>query len=67
MMEVHDSTPASTDAQPDDEASDGYERPSKTQRKKEMHALQALGQQLVDLGRRTAAPLPPAQATPATP
>lgn len=27
------------------------ERPSKTQRKKEMHALQALGQQLVDLSR----------------
>ena len=30
---------------------DGSDRPSKTQRKKEMHALQALGQQLVDLGR----------------
>lgn len=28
---------------------DGTDRPSKTQRKKEMHALQALGQQLVDL------------------
>lgn len=27
----------------------GADRPSKTQRKKEMHALQALGQQLVDL------------------
>src|SRR5512137_1547826 len=30
---------------------DGGDRPSKTQRKKEMHALQALGQQLVDLSR----------------
>jgi ribosome-associated protein len=30
---------------------EGGERPSKTQRKKEMHALQALGQQLVDLSR----------------
>jgi ribosome-associated protein len=36
---------------PDDETTDGAERPSKTQRKKEMHALQALGQQLVDLSR----------------
>jgi ribosome-associated protein len=33
------------------EAGDGDARPSKTQRKKEMHALQALGQQLVDLSR----------------
>jgi ribosome-associated protein len=45
MMRTPDST--STDAQSDD----GSERPSKTQLKKEMHALQALGQQLVDLGR----------------
>ena len=30
---------------------EGSGRPSKTQRKKEMHALQALGQQLVDLSR----------------
>jgi len=30
---------------------EGGERPSKTQRKKEMHALQSLGQQLVDLSR----------------
>jgi ribosome-associated protein len=37
----------STDA----EHGEGGERPSKTQRKKEMHALQALGQQLVDLSR----------------
>jgi ribosome-associated protein len=51
MMEVPDSTPTSTEAQPDDEATDGYERPSKTQRKKEMHALQSLGQELVALGR----------------
>ena len=50
-MEVPDSTPTSTGAQPDDETTDGYDRPSKTQRKKEMHALQALGRQLVDLGR----------------
>ena len=40
----------------DDDSTDaehgaGGERPSKTQRKKEMHALQALGQQLVDLSR----------------
>ena len=34
-----------------DELGDGSDRPSKTQRKKEMHALQALGQQLVDLSR----------------
>jgi ribosome-associated protein len=34
---------------PDEQHDDG--RPSKTQRKKEMHALQALGQQLVDLSR----------------
>jgi len=52
-MEVPDSTPTSTStgAQPGDEATGGYERPSKTQRKKDMHALQALGRQLVDLGR----------------
>ena len=36
---------------PVDPQDDGDERPSKTQRKKEMHALQALGQQLVDLNR----------------
>src|SRR5512145_844797 len=47
MIEAPDSTPASADAPPDD----GSERPSKTQRKKEMHALQALGKQLVELGR----------------
>ncbi|MGZ9030728.1 MAG: ribosome biogenesis factor YjgA [Burkholderiaceae bacterium] len=35
----------------DEKHDDGSERPSKTQRKKEMHALQALGQQLVDLSR----------------
>jgi ribosome-associated protein len=40
----------------DDDSTDaehgaGGERPSKTQLKKEMHALQALGQQLVDLSR----------------
>jgi ribosome-associated protein len=35
----------------DDAIGAGGERPSKTQRKKEMHALQALGQQLVDLSR----------------
>ena len=35
----------------DDEHGEGSERPSKTQRKKEMHALQKLGQQLVDLSR----------------
>ncbi len=40
----------STDEQPDQDVRDG-DRPSKTQRKKEMHALQALGQQLVDLSR----------------
>lgn len=34
---------------PDDEHGAGDERPSKTQRKKDMHALQALGEQLVDL------------------
>src|SRR5512137_1723002 len=33
------------------EHGEGDDRPSKTQRKKEMHALQALGQQLVDLSR----------------
>ena len=42
---------APADRPPGDETVDGGERPSKTQRKKEMHALQALGQQLVDLGR----------------
>ena len=41
---------APADRPPHDD-DDGSERPSKTQRKKEMHALQALGQQLVDLGR----------------
>ena len=39
----------------DDAANDGHladsDRPSKTQRKKEMHALQTLGQQLVELSR----------------
>ena len=40
----------STEEQPDQDVGEG-ERPSKTQRKKEMHALQALGQQLVDLSR----------------
>ena len=33
----------------DDARGHAADRPSKTQRKKEMHALQALGQQLVDL------------------
>ncbi|HET9025005.1 MAG TPA: ribosome biogenesis factor YjgA [Burkholderiaceae bacterium] len=47
MMEAHDSP----GRQPDEETAAGGERPSKTQRKKEMHALQALGQQLVDLTR----------------
>jgi len=42
---------ASSDRPPDEETAGGSERPSKTQRKKEMHALQALGQQLVDLSR----------------
>ena len=42
---------ASSDRPPDEETAGGSERPSKTQRKTEMHALQALGQQLVDLGR----------------
>jgi ribosome-associated protein len=51
MIAAPASTPTSTDAQPDDETTDGTERPSKTQRKKEMHALQVLGQQLVDLSR----------------
>ena len=35
----------------DTEHGEGSDRPSKTQRKKEMHALQTLGQQLVDLSR----------------
>ena len=35
----------------DEEHGEGSDRPSKTQRKKEMHALQTLGQQLVDLSR----------------
>jgi ribosome-associated protein len=35
----------------DTEHGETGDRPSKTQRKKEMHALQALGQQLVDLSR----------------
>lgn len=39
------------DEDPRDEEDRGDERPSKTQRKKDMHALQALGQQLVDLSR----------------
>jgi ribosome-associated protein len=36
---------------PVDEAGNADSRPSKTQRKKQMHALQALGQQLVELSR----------------
>jgi ribosome-associated protein len=51
MIKAPDSTPASADAPPGGAADDGSERPSKTQRKKEMHALQALGKQLVELGR----------------
>src|SRR5512145_927386 len=51
MIEAPDSTSTTNDAQPGDEAANGTERPSKTQRKKEMHALQALGEQLVELGR----------------
>lgn len=39
------------DEDPGGTAHSGEERPSKTQRKKEMHALQALGQQLVALSR----------------
>ena len=35
----------------DEAHGEGSERPSKTQSKKEMHALQTLGQQLVDLSR----------------
>jgi ribosome-associated protein len=45
---IHDD---STDRRPDGHNDDDAQRPSKTQRKKEMHALQALGQQLVDLSR----------------
>ncbi len=41
----------STGERPDGQHGDEGERPSKTQRKKEMHALQALGQELVDLSR----------------
>lgn len=40
-----------SDDRPDAQHEDHDGRPSKTQRKKEMHALQALGQQLVDLSR----------------
>lgn len=47
MIEAHEAA----GGPPDDGTGAGGERPSKTQRKKEMHALQALGQQLVDLGR----------------
>jgi ribosome-associated protein len=48
MIPAHDAP----DRHPaDDTAADDSERPSKTQRKKEMHALQALGQELVDLSR----------------
>jgi ribosome-associated protein len=36
---------------PGADGAEDRERPSKTQRKKDMHALQALGQQLVDLSR----------------
>ena len=43
--------PEPTDRQPGEEPTEGGDRPSKTQRKKEMHGLQALGQQLVDLSR----------------
>ncbi len=36
---------------PEEEGAEDRERPSKTQRKKDMHALQTLGQELVDLSR----------------
>jgi len=41
----------STGERPDGPHGDEGERPSKTQRKREMHALQELGQELVDLSR----------------
>jgi len=41
----------STGERPDGQHGDEGERPSKTQRKREMHALQELGQELVDLSR----------------
>jgi ribosome-associated protein len=51
MIGASDSTQTSADAPLDGAAGDGRERPSKTQRKKEMHALQALGKELVELSR----------------
>jgi len=43
--------PQDSDRSPAEDADDAGERPSKTQRKKDMHAVQALGQQLVALTR----------------
>src|SRR5512147_1877052 len=47
MIPVHDDA----DRLAGDDGAEAGDRPSKTQRKKDMHALQVLGQQLVDLSR----------------
>lgn len=47
MIEAHEDA----DTRPGGDGAEDRERPSKTQRKRDMHALQALGQQLVDLSR----------------